>query len=166
MFWSRERIEVDAESVRLWHLVLFDVELSAAEVVLVNAHRRGDTFAPSPGEIGAMVRRERARANGTLAPDVDEAWLWVIEDVRGRGWYAGPPDEYPHPAVRLTSKALGWNRLCHGDEMVTYAHFRTLYATALARVEAGEQMDNTLALLTAAAERSALEGGEPSELTP
>lgn len=153
--WPNSPTEVDAESVRLWHLVLSDVALGPAEVVLVNATRRGDTFPLTPGQIVAEVRHEQAKANGTGAPDVDEAWLWLIEDVRRRGWYAGPPDEYPHAAMRLTAKALGWNRLCHGDEMVTYAHFRTLYATALARVEAGAQMADTLTMLTAAADQTA-----------
>lgn len=146
--------------VRLWQLALADITMAEAEQVLILASRHGDKFPPAPGEVARRALDARARAAGTLAPDVDVAWLSVIGTVRKRGWYSGPPDSYGHPAVEAAARSLGWNRLCLGDEMVTMAHFKNLYQAAATRTEQQRQEAETMAMLGGVAALPAAALGE------
>lgn len=162
--YSPLQAQYGREMIRLWQLALADITAAEAEYQVVLASRHGDEFPPAPGEVARLALDARARTNGTAAPDVDVAWRSVIELVRSRGWYAGPPDTYGHPAVEAAARALGWNRLCQGDEMVTMAHFKTLYQAASRREEQVRQEGETVTMLTAMVAAGELPAGPPGEL--
>lgn len=166
ILWPNTPLQTGANApmVRLWQLALADITPAEAELQLVLASRHGAQFPPAPGEVARRALDARARAAGTLAPDVDVAWRYVIEAVRRRGWYAGPPDAWPHPAVEAVARSLGWNRLCLGDEMVTMAHFKTLYLAAAVRTDSEREQTETMTMLSGVANAAALPGPAPDEL--
>lgn len=148
-FWPTVPLQAEygPGMLRLWRLALADVTVAEAEAMLVHYSREGHKFPPPPGELARLVLDERARQNGTAAPDVDEAWAWVTGQVAARGWYQGPPTTWPHPAVEAAVRSLGWNRLCHDEEMIAHAHFKAMYAAASRRTESARRMGETLDML-------------------
>lgn len=136
------------QMIRLWAVVLADVSLPEAEQVLANCSRQGDRFPPTPGVIARGALDARAAAEGRTVPDADEAWSEIISVVQRRGWYRGEPDEWSHPAVAHAVRALSWDELCHGDEMVMRAHFIRMYPAIVARVVGAQQRAETMTALT------------------
>lgn len=140
---------VDAALVRTWAVVLADVPLEAAEAMVAARARAGDTFPPPPGTIAHDVLHTIARMNGDAAPDPDQAWDEVQSAIARRGWYEGAPLSWSHPAVGAAAQAIGWNELCHGDTMITRAHFLKLYPTIAARTDSDRRLHETLTALDA-----------------
>jgi hypothetical protein len=119
------------ETAKLWQLVLIDVSYEDAIAALVACARRGDEFAPQPG----MLVKQHHDLHDQRAPTADEAWAEVQRAIARLGFYIGPPDQWSHTAVASCADAIGWRELCHGDAMVTRAHFLKLYPAALERTE-------------------------------
>jgi hypothetical protein len=135
------------QMIRMWAVVLADVSLAEAEVVLASCARQGDRFPPAPGVIARGALDARARVQGRTVPDVDEAWAEVSAAVRRRGWYQGE-GTWSHDAVAQIVRAVSWDELCHGDEMVVRAHFIRLYPAVAARAVAAQQLGETMTALT------------------
>lgn len=119
--------------IRLWAAVLTDVTIDEAERAVVAHSRSGAQFPPAPGEIARLALDARASASGDLTPDADEAWAEIMAAVSSRGWYRGAPDTWSHPAVAAAVVALGWDEICHGDAMITRAHFVRMFPSIAAR---------------------------------
>lgn len=162
VLWPTVPFQADygPDMIRVWQLVLNDVPLRAAETIVVDLARSGDRFPPTPGVIAQAVLALRSTIEGTGAPGADEAWQMVAEAVRARGWYRGiPAADSWHPAVDAAARAIGWDELCHGDVMVTRAHFMRLYPEAARRVETGKRQAATFAALGIESTRFALPEG-------
>lgn len=156
--------EVNADLVTAWQVVLSDVPFDAAQAFLADLSRGGAHFPPAPGELANAVLLAVARAEGRAAPDADQAWAEVEAAVSSRGWYAGPPDAWSHPAVAAGVQALGWGELCHGESMINRAHFMKLYPTVQARTEGDRRLAETLTALGAGTVKR-LELDEPNPPT-
>jgi len=132
--WPNARIDATPVLLRTWAAVLADIDITEAEAAVVILARSGAAFAPAPGAIVAAVLDMRDRASGDAAPGVDVAWAEVTEAIRSRGWSAGPPESWSHPAIADAVRAVTWRELCLSSPAgVVRAHFLRMYETAAAR---------------------------------
>lgn len=112
--------------VRVWSSYLADATIDEAIAAVQTFGLRQDQFPPGPGAVAGVVMDLRQRAAGGSAPAAADAYAEVLDAVRRRGWYVGPP-AWSHPTVASIVAAIGWDELCHGDVMVVRAHFLKLY---------------------------------------
>lgn len=134
---------IDADTVRVWQIVLADIPIAGGEAVVVNCARAGDRFPPTPGAIASAYHDVVDRHRGQAVPDVDEAWLEVSTAVQRLGWYSGPPASWSHSAVAAAAAAMTWRELCHGDTMVVRAHFVRIYPAIASRTVAAVVLERT-----------------------
>lgn len=149
--------ETGPKMIAVWQSVLADIPLGAAEAIVIHHARRGTPFPPSPGQIAYDVLSTKDRLHGTGAPDTDEAWAEVLSAVQSLGYYNGPPAQWSHPAVAAVVRSFGWEELCHGDLMITRAHFVKLYPDAARRVENDRALTSTLEALGMSAAPAAID---------
>lgn len=97
-------------------------------------------FVPSIAEITQAAHNA---IPGDRAPEADNAWSEVLEQIRTVGSkrgmmnYATGEDwepQWSHPAIGQAAEALGWDQLCSSENlMADRAHFIKFYQGAIER---------------------------------
>lgn len=160
----------------VWFRVLADVSYAEAEAVLVAHARTGAEYPPAVGVIAERVLSLREQADGTFAPDPDQAVAEVMAGVRHGGLglldpKRDPRHQWSHPAVAATVRAMGWRDICLSDKPdVVRAQFLRLYGDARARYQTERRRTPAIRALIAGASRPELPPtttttGEPDDST-
>jgi hypothetical protein len=158
VYWPAWQMPDPAVLVDAWGPILADVGPNEAKGAVIALVTDGEVFAPSIGVVRRRALTLRGHADGTAAPDVDQAWAEVQTGIRTYGFSAGPPG-WSHPAIDDVVKALTWRRLCLDDNLgMLHAHFRDFYRPAAARAEAERILPNAARELVGADLARALAG--------
>lgn len=163
--WTPAQTTMDADMVRGWHLALADIDAHDAAEALIHYNRLPTSqFPPRPGALAQLVLDNRARRDGTAAPDVDQAWAEVWDRVTRIGYERGVGMSWTHPAITACVTSLGWNVICRDDNPMTIrAHFLRIYSPAAARTEGERRESETRGLFQSI---SAATEGERGQLPP
>ena len=154
-----------AQLVDEWTAVYDGFTLAEVTARLVWCVRNGHTFPPGPATLVSLCLAERDRAAGLTAPDADEAWSEVLDAVRSRGWYYGPPSSWSHTAIAETVRTLSWRVLCHAENMtVLHGQFVRAYKSIVQRAHDERRRTEMTALGTA--ERPQLPQGGTHDTRP
>jgi hypothetical protein len=141
--------DAEAESIRfqVWADVLGDLEAGQIRGAIVKLAR--EPFPPTVGALREAVLALTGAADGSAAPDIDQAWAEVMAGIQTYGFSAGPPD-WSHPAITAAVEAVTWRRLCLDDNLgMLHAHFRDFYRPAAARTEAARILPDAARQLVA-----------------
>lgn len=135
--WPNRQVAHDDLALQndVWTAALTDFDLAEAEAVITTMLRSGRPHPPGVSEVAGAIHDLREKINGTAAPDSDEMLAEVTRAVQRRGYQAGPPKQWSHPAVAAAVRAIGWRDLCLSDKpSVLRAQLLRAYETAAARV--------------------------------
>lgn len=147
-------VRMSEETVRIYARFISDADVEPAIAAVARWIARERRF-PSIADL----RTEIAYANGTAAPDLDQAW----EEVR-KSFSSSRAPKWSHPAIAAAVNALGYHEIGQSTEPgVTRAHFQRAYEAASKRMN-----DPTHAQLVASVrgEVLALVGAARRELKP
>lgn len=155
MMWPTVPVrDFDAEiQIQVWQRVLAEIAYPEAEAVVVEHARTGAPFPPAVGVITERVLTLRERADGTYAPDPDQALAEVMAGVRQGGLNLldpkrQPKHEWSHPAVATAVRAMGWRDICLSDKPdVVRAQFLRVYGDARVRITAERRRTPQMAAL-------------------
>lgn len=122
------RLAVTPEAIAIWTDMLADVDLASASA----AAREHIATSPHPPTIADI--RQRAAHAAVGAPDADQAWAEVQDQIarrgRGRSW------SFSHPAIGIAVAGFGSDALCNApvENLGTIrAQFRATYEAGKGR---------------------------------
>lgn len=149
-----------AETVILFATEIEDLDYTACDSAL-RTWRRTNSDRPTIADIRDATRRQLdAAGERPHEVDGDEAWGYVVEQMRVTGRYNPfPTDRYPE--VARVVERMGWITLCDSDNPeADRAHFLRLFELEKGRVREARNGAPGLALADDR-ERLAAQGGTP-----